>query len=69
MREPARHLAYCWSVAGGASWRRSHMVSAAVARGRLGSEEMREAKYGGEDNHKERGIVSFAGAKYALNTE
>ena len=25
----------------GASWRRSHMVSAAVASGRLGSEEMR----------------------------
>ena len=41
VREPARHLAYCWSVAGGASWRRSHMVSAAVASGRLGSEEMR----------------------------
>ena len=39
--EPARHLAYCWRVARGASWRRSHMVSAAVASGRLGSEEMR----------------------------
>ena len=41
VREPARRLAYCWRVAGGASWRRSHMVSAAVASGRLGSEEMR----------------------------
>ena len=40
------------------------MVSAAVASGRLGSEEDegREAQYGGEDNHKERGIIGFAGA-------
>ena len=36
------------------------MVSAAVASGRLGSEE---------DNHKERGIIGFAGAKYALDAE
>ena len=46
------------------------MVSAAVASGRLGSgDEGREAQYGGEDNHKERGIIGFAGAKYALDAE
>ena len=35
MREPAKHRAYCCRVEEGA------MVSAAVARGRFGSEEMR----------------------------
>ena len=28
-----------------------------------------EAKNGGEDNHKERGIIGLAGAKNALDTE
>ena len=32
-------------------------------------DEGREAKYGGEDNHKERGILGFAGAKNALDAE
>ena len=32
-------------------------------------DEGREAQYGGEDNHKERGIIGFAGAKYALDAE
>ena len=32
-------------------------------------DEGREAQDGGEDNHKERGIIGFARAKYALNTE
>ena len=43
------------------------MVSAAVASGRLGSEG--EAKDGGKDNHKERGIVCLAGAKDTLDAE
>ena len=34
-----------------------------------GGDEGREAQYGGEDNHKERGIIGFAGAKYALDAE
>ena len=41
MREPAIHRAYCCLVERGASCSKSQMVSAAVARGRLGSEEMR----------------------------
>ena len=41
MREPAKHRAYCCRVEEGGSCRRSQMVSAAVARGRLGSEEIR----------------------------
>ena len=32
-------------------------------------DEGREAKHGGEDNHKERGIVGLAGAKDALDAE
>ena len=32
-------------------------------------DEGREAKHGGEDNHKERGIIGLAGAKDALDTE
>ena len=32
-------------------------------------DEGREAQDGGEDNHKEGGIIGFARAKYALNTE
>ena len=32
-------------------------------------DEGREAKDGGEDNHKERGIVGLAGAKDALDAE
>ena len=35
----------------------------------LRGDEGREAQYGGEDNHKERGIIGFAGAKYALDAE
>ena len=32
-------------------------------------DEGREAQYSGEDSHKERGIIGFAGAKYALDAE
>ena len=40
-KKTAMRRAYCCRVEGGASWSRSQMVSAAVASGRLGSEEMR----------------------------